>query len=1424
MASSTRLPTPSFTTGQSYELYKKEVTIWENITSVEAKNRALHLLLALPGKDKDREGIKDKLLETIKTEDLKKETGVKYLTECMDKFLAKDVLETKWEYFQDFENYEKGEGESILQYIANFDTYYSKLKLNLEETLTLPSSILAFKLLKGAKLTEEQRLVVMTSMDFDKLESLYTQAKKSLKKFFGSHDAGYNTSNAGLNIKSEPVFYTSSNGRGKNVSFAGAGSMINRGNSYTQGSSQGKHATQKDINPRGKDGKVLRCYGCDSYRHMGSVCKDTAVNVKGKDGKVLRCLVCESFKHLLAGCPHSWESMRQRSVNFAEAPEIDEEELCGLEITDITEPVVLFTRNEEELNVLMTESLYSGVLDSGCQSTVCGERWLETYIDKLSDNQRASVVRHPPSNKVFAFGGEYKLPSIGVVTIPGSITGQPVLIKADVVKSKIPLLFSRNSMKAMKAKVDYEHDTGYIFDKPVVLSSTSVGHHSVQILPDQGDDKLTDVVEVNTNDTTNDTNMTLENVIKLHRQYGHPNKVTFIKHLKASSVWSDDIKCFVDECYDSCNVCKLYARTPSRPAVCLPLAYEFNELVSMDLKYWKPGLWILHMIDVFSRFSQSVFVTSKQPKAIIESVITNWVGVFGIMGRGIITDNGGEFSNQDMREMSSLINCELLTTAAEAAFQNGLCERNHGVIDMILYKLIHDYPKSPLNVLLKWANMAKNSLQMWSGYSSYQIVFGSNPKLPNVMTDHLPALEDGSEHELFSRHISAIHTARQEFIKSESCGRIKRALRSRIRASEKVFSNNEQVYYKREKDNKWLGPGKVIGQDGKIVYVIHGGHLIRVANSRVIGVSTSENYTPDTSKDLLLDTGNNLSLEPDDIKGNFEPFETVGDEQDQREQVTPDQATASGQDQQVIHEKVSRALSRLQPFNKPGLLENEANVEVMSVAVPAAEHNSPDCIEAKKQELDKIEDFGVYTEVQDEGQRCISTRWVLIKKGTQIKARLVARGFEEHLSCAVDSPTVGKPCVRMVLAIAASKKWVIKSTDIKSAFLQGHQIERDVFLKPPKEAKTPVGKIWKLRRCLYGLNDAARQFYTSLSQELMRLGCTKNQLDPTLFAVFDPNGSLTGVLVSHVDDILHAGNESFQNIIEKLIQRFSAGSNESITFTYTGYHLTQSEDFSILLDQREYLEAIDICYLKSRNKLDRLTPQEQTVYRKYVGKLGWLVQGTRPDVAFKWLDASTKNRAATVEDLASVMKVLLNAKVSDSCILFPGLGDHKNWKLVVYSDAALANLNEGTGSTGGCVVFLTGENGRCCPILWKAGKLRRVCRSSAAAEGMSLSNALEEAVYLRTMLCQILGIDRGLPVIAYTDHEGLRCNISNVLHPKVDDKRLKIEIANIRQMLSTGDVHDIIWCKSQLQLADCLTKKGASGVKLLKVLQSGKFE
>ena len=57
--------------------------------------------------------------------------------------------------------------------------------------------------------------------------------------------------------------------------------------------------------------------------------------------------------------------------------------------------------------------------------------------------------------------------------------------------------------------------------------------------------------------------------------------------------------------------------------------------------------------------------------------------------------------------------------------------------------------------------------------------------------------------------------------------------------------------------------------------------------------------------------------------------------------------------------------------------------------------------------------------------------------------------------------------------IVATNGWTLHAIDVKSAFLQGKQINRIIYLKPPPEAHTE-NKLWRLKKCVYRLNDAAR--------------------------------------------------------------------------------------------------------------------------------------------------------------------------------------------------------------------------------------------------------------------------------------------------------------------------------------------------------------
>lgn len=1327
MSSNVNVPTPTFHSNSSYEIFKKEVSVWQKITSVPAKKQGLHVLLCLPGKDKDPSGIKEKLLEECEIETFNQENGLQLLITAMDKYLAKDCIQDAWEKFQEFEECIKTETETWFQFINRFDTTHDRVKA---KGMTLPEPILAFKLLRAANLNTDERLIIMTGLDLEKQGEMYKDAKAALKKFKGGANSISKTE-----VKEEYDTFFAKPDYQRRPPYGSRGRYGTRG--------RGRYEPRKGSNPT------------DRY------------------GKTMRCIKCDSLLHLIKDCPH-----KEERVNMA-SNEQDQKDSASDNV-----PVVMFTNNKEELVLLTNEAAECGVLDSGCASTVCGRRWLETYIDQLDTDRQAKVVR-TEGHKSFQFGGEYKLQSQGIYKLPAEILGKPVVIETDVVESNIPLLFSNKALGVMKAKIDYSNDRATIFGRQTTLDRTSAGHHCIKITPEE--------VHV-----AAPVQMSKEVVVKLHKQYGHPGKQNFIKHLKTADMWDDRLNSIIDEIYKGCHICQQFATVKPGPVVALPMASKFNEVVAIDLKAWKDG-WILYMIDMFSRFTVSTFIRRKRPEEVIEAIIKEWIGVFGVMEK-LLSDNGGEFNAEEFRYIESLLNIDHKTTGAESPFQNGLCERNHAVTDMILSKLQAQYPTTPLPVLIKWSTMAKNSLQMWAGFSSHQLVFGVNPNLPNVLDSKTPGLEDGSYSKAYSRHVAALHTAREEFIKSEASEKIKRALRHNIRVSNEVFKVGQKVFYRKLGLDQWQGPATVIGQDGKVVIIKHASYILRSSPSRLQKAETYEETGE--KKETLYD--NDISQDSQDSPTGNE-MDTGADEANEEETTTPTT-------QNTANEALRRSL---RVFNK------ENNAEVYNTV----EHNSKECLEAKKEELSRLKQFNVYDEVPNTGQSCISTRWVITKKGDNVKARLTARGFEEDIASAVDSPTIGKNCVRMLLAIAASKHWNIGSTDIKSAFLQGQLLEREVFLLPPKESNTGNGFVWKLRRCLYGLNDAARQFYVTLAEELEKLGAVKSKLDPSLFSFYSDKG-LRGILVSHIDDFLHAGDSDFeQTVIKKLCDRFSAGSRETREFKYTGYHLKQNSDHSIYMDQNHYLKNVttdNVTTSRLAQKAEKLSDGEISLYRKNLGILGWVVQGTRPELSFSLLESSTNTKHATVGDLQQLIKIVRNAKDTETKILFPDLGDPRSWRIVVFTDASYANLNEGTGSCGGYVVFLVGVDNKVCPLSWRSNKIRRVCRSTASAEGMSLSQGLEEAIYNRNLLCDTLKLPKkAILVQGITDHEGLQGNICNALKPKVDDLRLRQEIAIMREYLQFGEVDQVKLCSTQQQLADCLTKKGANRQKLVMVLEEG---
>ena len=485
---------------------------------------------------------------------------------------------------------------------------------------------------------------------------------------------------------------------------------------------------------------------------------------------------------------------------------------------------------------------------------------------------------------------------------------------------------------------------------------------------------------------------------------------------------------------------------------------------------------------------------------------------------------------------------------------------------------------------------------------------------------------------------------------------------------------------------------------------------------------------------------------------------------------------------------------------------------------------SGDCNEisvAKKKELDNLLEHNVYNEVEFSGQPLINVRWVLTEKlnGTEkiIKARLVAKGYEElSLNLRRDSPTCLKEKLRLVLTLAANAKWKIHKLDVKSAFLQGKHIDRDIFLKPPCEAET--NKIWKLNKTIYGLCDASRSWYLRVKEVLEEAGMLMCKYDQSMFSWFE-NDTLQGLICLHVDDFFYCGSPAFDKVIHLVKRTFKIGSQDAMFFNYLGLQIEQRND-GIYLHQHQYvqeLETIDIDK-SSYSSGEHLRKDDFTKLRSLVGQLAWVASQSRPDIAFDVCQLSVGLKNASCKSVNRANKCVKKLKNNPYMLKYPIFGDVKQAKVVVFADASFANL-EGCASQGGYLVFLAGENGHMSVLSWSSKKLDRVVNSTSGAETMSLLKGFEAGYLLKTTLNNLYGNSMSLNVDVYTDCKNLK-EIVNT-SKNIDNKRLKIDICTLRDHMLKKELSDMKWISTSAQLADSLTKDGVNTEKLINVLQNG---
>ncbi|GKB65292.1 putative ribonuclease H-like domain-containing protein [Tanacetum coccineum] len=218
--------------------------------------------------------------------------------------------------------------------------------------------------------------------------------------------------------------------------------------------------------------------------------------------------------------------------------------------------------------------------------------------------------------------------------------------------------------------------------------------------------------------------------------------------------------------------------------------------------------------------------------------------------------------------------------------------------------------------------------------------------------------------------------------------------------------------------------------------------------------------------------------------------------------------------------------------------------------------------------------------------------------------------------------------IRLFLAYASYKDFVVYQMDVKSAFLYG-KIKKEVYVCQPPGFKDPdfPDRVYKVEKALYGLHQAPRAWYETLSTYLLDNGFHRGKIDKTVFIRKD-KGDILLVQV-YVDDIIFGSTKKslcteFEKMMHKKFQMSSMG---ELTF-FLGLQVKQKE-YGIFISQYKYVTEI----LKKFGFSDiktASTPMEthkpllkdadgkdvdEHLYRSMIGSLMYLTS-LRPDIMF----------------------------------------------------------------------------------------------------------------------------------------------------------------------------------------------------------------
>lgn len=530
-------------------------------------------------------------------------------------------------------------------------------------------------------------------------------------------------------------------------------------------------------------------------------------------------------------------------------------------------------------------------------------------------------------------------------------------------------------------------------------------------------------------------------------------------------------------------------------------------------------------------------------------------------------------------------------------------------------------------------------------------------------------------------------------------------------------------------------------------------------------------------------------------------------------------------------------------------------------------------------EMESLRNYDVYdVTTLPKGRRAVSSKWVFDYKTDpqgfieRFKARLVAVGSSQVPGRDYNethSPVVKIKVIRTLLAISCLLGLKVEQIDVNTAFLNGTLSETN-FMKLPKgfEQVGLDGKplVAKLKKSLYGLHQAGREWYKTLKAFLIEIGFEDLMSDACTFLKLDETTGQLIIVVVYVDDLLLACKDpkvladiktqiqskfgikdlgEAEWILKIQIQRFAS----SMWLGQTAYIekiLREHECWDIAVSK---MKATPMEVSWTHDEMDTpLNDLDNQRYTRIIAELLYLAQMTRPDImyAVNVLAQFQRGNARTC-DMNAAMRVLRYLRKTWDLGLYysPDSGSDilvfssenaesingkprrirlpDGYEPEMFTDASYAQETD-RKSRSAYVFMVFG-----CPVIWYSKKQTVTALSSTEAELYALVEGIKEATWMREFLSEV-GFDLDKPFTLQQDNQSVIAIAANPIH-HARIKHMEVKTYYVRENVDNERLK-LVYCPTELMIADILTKAlakcdherlvGLMNMRSLSGLQSGK--